>query len=67
MAHYDLEIHQMDVDEAYLNCDIDYDIYMKQPERHHAKESEHLVCKLNKSLYGLKQSGRIWYEKLPMN
>ena len=63
-AHYDLEIHQMDVDAAYLNDDIDYDIYMKQPEGSYVNESEHLVCKLNKSLYGLKQSGRVWYEKI---
>jgi transposase InsO family protein len=63
-AYYDLEIHQMDVKTAFLNGDLDHDIYMKQPEGYEVKGYEHLVCKLNKSLYGLKQAGRQWYEKI---
>ena len=52
----------MDVKTAYLNADIDYEIYMKQPEGFNVQsdDNKQLVCKLNKSLYGLKQSGNLW-------
>lgn len=63
-AYYDLELEQMDVKTAYLNGTIDYDIYMKQPQGHEVKGKENLVCKLEKSLYGLKQAGRTWYERI---
>ena len=57
-----LIIHQMDVKTAYLNAPIDREIYIEQPEgfRKSGKNGEALVCKLKKSLYGLKQSGRNW-------
>jgi transposase InsO family protein len=64
VAHYDLELHQMDVKTAFLNGDIDHEIYMRQPEGYVERGKEHLVCKLNKSLYGLKQAGRVWYQKI---
>src|SRR6202046_1159695 len=63
-AHYDLEIHQMDVRTAFLNGDLEQDIYMKQPEGFVASGKENLVCKLRKSLYGLKQASRAWYDKI---
>ena len=44
----------MDVKTAYLHAPIDGDIYMEQPEGYE-KEGEKLVCKLEKSIYGLKQ------------
>ena len=55
-------VHQMDVKAAYLNAPIDCDIYVEQPKGYEktGKNGEKLVCKLNKSLYGLKQSGRNW-------
>jgi len=55
-------IHQMDVKTAYLNADIDHEIYVEQPEGYEDKDSDGnvLYCKLKKSLYGLKQSGRMW-------
>ena len=58
----DLTLHQMDVKTAYLHAPIDCEVYMEQPEGFEikSKTGEHLVCKLNKSLYGLKQSGRNW-------
>ena len=51
---------QMDVKTAYLNAPIDCELYMEQPEGfdERGENGEKLVCKLNKSLYGLKQSGR---------
>ena len=36
---------------------------MKQPEGFLSSVSEHLVCKLNKSIYGLKQASQQWYLK----
>ena len=63
-AHFDLELHQMDVRTAFLNGDLDHDIYMTQPEGFTVPGQEHLVCKLQKSLYGLKQAGRSWYQKI---
>lgn len=63
-AHYDLEIHQMDVKTAFLNGKIDKEIYMRQPEGHVTSGQENLVCRLNKGLYGLKQAGRLWYERI---
>lgn len=58
----DLTLHQMDVKTAYLHAPMDCEVYMEQPEGFESKSEtgEHLVCKLNKSLYGLKQSGRNW-------
>jgi hypothetical protein len=49
----DMDIHQMDLKIAFLNGDIEKEIYMEQPEAF-TQEGEHLVCKLHKSLYGLK-------------
>ena len=58
----DLELHQMDVSTAFLNGDLQEEIFMKQPEGYVKQGQENLVCKLNKSLYGLKQASRCWYE-----
>jgi hypothetical protein len=63
-AKDDMEIHQMDVKTAYLNGDLNEEIYMVQPEGFEQVGGETLVCKLNKSLYGLKQAGRMWYFKI---
>lgn len=55
-------IHQMDVQTAFLNGTLpdDEQIYMTQPEGFVVPGKEHLVCKLNRSLYGLKQSPKCW-------
>ncbi|RVW22351.1 Retrovirus-related Pol polyprotein from transposon TNT 1-94 [Vitis vinifera] len=63
VAHYDLELHQMDVKTAFLNGDIDETIYMVQPENFVPEDSKNMVCKLTKSIYGLKQASRQWYFK----
>ena len=55
-----LEVHQMDVKTAYLNGDLEHEIYMKQPEGYADEDQKDLVCRLRKSLYGLKQSARCW-------
>ena len=62
----DLEIHQMDVDTAYLNAPISEEIYMRQPAGFEERNAggQPLVCRLRKSLYGLKQSARNWHGRL---
>ena len=56
VALKDLEVHQMDVKTAFLNGDLNEEIYMEQPERFSAPGQEMKVCRLVKSLYGLKQA-----------
>ena len=56
----DMLVHQMDVVTAFLNGTLEEEIYMEQPSHYVEKGKEKLVCKLNKSLYGLKQSPRCW-------
>ena len=55
-----LLIHQMDVETAFLNVKPDEEIYTQQPEGYVKPGEEHLVCRLDKSLYELEQSSRCW-------
>ena len=59
-----MHVHQMDVKTAFLNGTLEETIYMKQPEGFVKPGSEELVCQLKKSLYGLKQSPKCWYDTL---
>ena len=61
VAHFDFELHQMDVKVTFLNGRLEEEVYMKQPEGFFSSNSEHLVYKLNKFIYGLKQASRQWY------
>lgn len=63
VAHFNLELHQMDVKTAFLNGDLEEEVYMKQPEGFFSSKGEQLVCKLKESIYGLKQVSRQWYLK----
>ncbi|KAL5850870.1 hypothetical protein ACOSQ4_008883 [Xanthoceras sorbifolium] len=63
VAQLNLELVQLDVKTAFLHGDLEEEIYMTQPEGFKVAGKEDLVCKLGKSLYGLKQSPRQWYKR----
>ncbi|GJV57429.1 retrotransposon protein, putative, ty1-copia subclass [Tanacetum coccineum] len=62
-AFYDYEIWQMDVKTAFLNGYLDEDIYMVQPEGFVDPNHPRKVCKLQRSIYGLKQASRSWNKR----
>ena len=59
-ASLDYEIWQMDVKTTFLKGSLEEDIYMQQPEGFIARGQEHMACKLQRSIYGLKQASRTW-------
>ena len=63
-AMNNLRLHQMDITTAFLHGDLQEEVYMKQPEGFVAQLQENLVCRLKKSIYGLKQSPRCWNQAL---
>jgi len=60
--YYDFEIYQMDIKAVYLNADLEEELYMKIPEE--CVDYGKGFWKLDKAIYGLKQSGRMWNNKL---
>jgi hypothetical protein len=63
VAHYNLELHQIDVKTAFLNGDLEENVYMAQPKGFVVEGKERMGCRLKKSIYGLKQASRQWYLK----
>ena len=57
---HNMHIQQMDVVTAFLHGKLEEEIYVTQPSGYSVKGKENLVCRLKKSLYGLKQSPRCW-------
>nr|GEU46561.1 hypothetical protein [Tanacetum cinerariifolium] len=62
-AFYDYEIWQMDVKTTFLNGYLDEDIYTVQPEGFVDPKNPRKVCKLQRSIYGLKQASRSWNKR----
>ena len=60
----DLELYSVDISTAFLNGDMDHDVYMTQPEGFEDYFGPGFVLKLIKSIYGLKQAGHQWHKKL---
>ena len=63
VARLNLEVEQLDVKTAFLHGDLEEEIYMQQLRGFEVKGKENLVCKLKKTLYGLKKAPRQWYKK----
>jgi hypothetical protein len=61
-----MELHQIDIKGAYLNGELSSGevIYMRQPSKYASCDYPDQVCCLQKTLYGLKQRGHCWYQKL---
>ncbi|GJR90309.1 retrotransposon protein, putative, ty1-copia subclass [Tanacetum coccineum] len=62
-AYYDYEIWQMDVKTAFLNGYLNEEVYMEQPEGFVNPKYPNRVCKLKRSIYGLKQASRQWNKR----
>jgi hypothetical protein len=63
-ASHDLELVQLDVKTAFLNGEVDEEIYIAQPKGYTIAGRELEVCRLNKAIYGIRQASRIWNQKL---
>jgi hypothetical protein len=54
VAHFDLELHQMDVKTTFLNGELEENVFMAQPKGFVVSGKEHMGCHLRRSIYGLK-------------
>ena len=63
VAAGDMELHQLDVKTAFLNGDLEEEIFVEQPPGF-VTGGRANVCRLRKSLYGLRQASRTWHKKL---
>lgn len=64
VADWRWEVHHLDVKSAFLNGDLQEEVYIAQPEGFVKKGEEHLVLRLSKALYGLCQAPQAWNTRL---
>lgn len=57
-------VHHMDVKSAFLNGELEKEVYVVQPPGYEEKKKAQMVLKLRKALYGLRQAPRAWNSKL---
>jgi hypothetical protein len=58
VAVEDFHLEQLDVKTTFLHGDLEEEIYIQKPQGYEVKGKDNLVCRLNKSLYGLKKAPR---------
>ena len=63
VAANDMEMHQIDIKTAFLQGDLEEDVYICQPPGY-ASDDPQVACRLQKALYGLKQAPRAWHQRL---
>jgi hypothetical protein len=61
---HDMIVHHIDVKTAYLNAELKENIFMRPPRFSRCYDDPKVVCRLQKSIYGLKQSAKCWYDQL---
>jgi hypothetical protein len=64
VVSYGWVIWQIDIQNAFLHGFLDEDVYMKQPPGFEDSARPEFICKLDKSLYGLKLAPRAWFSRL---
>lgn len=63
-AYKNYKVYQMDVKCAFLNGELEEEVYIEQPNGFSLTNDKNMVVRLRKALYGLKQAPRAWYERL---
>ena len=65
-ANLDRPLHQFDVKNAFLHGDLEEEVYMELPLGYTTSTETKVVCKLQRALYGLKQSPRAWFRRFSL-